>query len=223
VASVAFKVIGAIGLASYAIAYLCARRRHLAYHRFKIIAVPATGLPAMPRGYAWRALAPAELADHPIDVGSQVQAERFAARLDCLGVFDPKGALVGVSWIGKHSQDDPLFGIRYALPPGTAWDTGLWVPEDKRMTRAFSAVCAALGEWLRREGLEWTMSSIADYNVASITAHRRLGAHELHSVIVVRLGPLQISIGARPLLRWRSGRMLPTVRLGAPESSGIPA
>ena len=40
-ASLAFKVIGTIGLASYAIAYLCAKRRHIAYHRFKLVAVPA--------------------------------------------------------------------------------------------------------------------------------------------------------------------------------------
>ncbi|HEY6817582.1 MAG TPA: hypothetical protein VI168_18750 [Croceibacterium sp.] len=215
-ASVAFKVIGAIGLASYAIAFLCAKRRHIAYHRFRLVAVPASGLPAMPRGYTWRKLGRAELARHEIDAGPRVQAERFAAGLECLAVFSSSGELVGVSWIGSGSHEDPLFGIRYELPPLTAWDTGLWVPEDKRMTRAFAALWAAIGEWLRHEGLAWTMSSIADYNVASITAHRRLGARELRSVTVIRVGKLQISLGARPSLRWRGEANAPIVRLPVP-------
>ena len=216
-ASLAFKVIGTIGLASYAIAFVCANRRHLAYHRFKLVAVPAAGLPAMPRGYAWRRLGRADLAAHTIDVGPEVQAARFAAGLECLGVFGRSGELVGVSWIGASDHEDPLFGLRYQLPPGTAWDTGLWVPEDKRMTRAFAALWGAIGEWLEAEGLAWTMSSIADYNVASLTAHRRLGARELRSVAVLRIGRLQLSLGARPFLRWRgAAAAAPVVRLSAP-------
>lgn len=217
-AGVAFKVIGAIGLASYAIAYVCARRRHIAYHRFKLVAVPVANLPAMPRGYTWRPLERTDLAQHTIDVGPDVQAKRFAAGLSCIGVFGRSGELVGVSWVGCGAQEDPLYGIRYELPPEIAWDLGLWVPEDKRMTRAFSAVWAAMGEWLRGEGLAWTMSSISDYNVASITAHRRLGASELGSVAVIRFGRLQISFGARPLIRWRGAadERAPTIRLDAP-------
>ncbi len=215
-ASVAFKVIGAIGLGSYALAYLCAKRRHIAHHRFRLVAVPVDNLPEMPRGYTWRRLEPGELSRHEIDVGPEVQAERFAAGMQCLGVFGSSGALVGVSWIGTGRQEDPLFGIRYELPAATAWDTGLWVPEDKRMTRAFAALWAAIGEWLRSERLAWTMSSIADYNVASITAHRRLGANELGTITILRLGRLQLSFGARPFLRWRHDVAAPVVRLQVP-------
>jgi len=215
VASVAFKVIGAIGLASYAIAYVCAKRRHIAYYRYKLVAVPASALPAMPRGYSWRRLGRAELAGHEIDVGPQVQLERCAAGLECLGVFGRTGELVGVSWIGAGSHEDPLFGVRYELPPATAWDTGLWVPEDRRMTRAFAALWAAIGEWLRHEGLAWTMSSITDYNVASLTAHRRLGARELRWITVIRVGKLQITFGARPSILWRGRAHAPVVRLPA--------
>jgi|GEM_PF-6609954 len=134
-----------------------------------------------------------------IDVGPEVQAERFAAGMQCLGVFGSSGALVGVSWIGTGRQEDPLFGIRYELPAATAWDTGLWVPEDKRMTRAFAALWAAIGEWLRSERLAWTMSSIADYNVASITAHRRLGANELGTITILRLGQAAAELRRAPV------------------------
>lgn len=215
-ADAAFRVIGASGLVSYAIARLCAERRHIAYHRFNLVAVPVAMLPAMPRGYSWRRLESAELACHKTDVEPQVHAQRLAAGLVCIGVFTRAGELVGVSWIGTGIQEDPLYGVRYELPPATAWDLGLWVPQERRMTRAFAALWAAIGEWLRGEGLCWTMSSIAAYNVASITAHRRLGASELRSVTVVRIGKLQISFGAEPLLRWRGTAEAPLVRLAVP-------
>lgn len=215
-ASLAFKVIGAIGLASYAVAYACARLRHVSYHRFKVVAVPASGLPSMPRGYTWRSLPPQELAEHTIDVGPEVQARRFEGGLECLGVFDRSGALVGVTWLGRRSYDEDGFGLRYLLPSQAAWDTGLWVPHDKRMTRAFSAIWAAIGEWLRREGLQWTMSSIVDYNIASILSHRRLGAHVLRWFVVVRLGKLQVTFGAFPVFRLREGTPIPTTRLQTP-------
>ena len=220
-AGLAFKVIGAIGLASYAIAYACAKWRNVSYHRFKIVAVPVEALPKMPRGYSWRVVGRAELARHPIDAGPEVQAGRFAEGLECLAVFDAKGSLAGVSWMDKRLHRDPEFRLCFELPPDTAWDTGLWVPEDKRMSRAFSAVWASIGEWLRREGLAWTMSSIADYNVASILSHRRLGARELRTVVVLRVGALQFTFGARPFLRFRSASAVPTVSLRLPEARGL--
>lgn len=222
-ASLAFKVIGAIGLASYAAAYLCTKLRHVSYHRFRVVAVPVERLPEMPRGYNWRSLTSADLAGLEIDVGPEVQAARFDAGLDCLGVFDRKGELAGVSWLCKRQHHDPIFDLRYLLPANAAWDTGLWVPEDKRMGRAFSAVWAAIGDWLRREGLEWTMSSIADYNVASILSHRRLGARKLRHFVVLSIGSLQITFGARPLLRLKSRARPPSARLRVPGDVGLAA
>jgi hypothetical protein len=216
VAGLAFKVIGTIGLASYAIAYACAKWRHVAYHRFKVVAVPVSGLPKMPRGYEWRTLSPVELSRHAIDASPENQQERFADGLECLGVFDRAGELAGIIWLGRNMQRDPLLGVRFALPAGAAWDTGLWVPEEKRMSRAFSAVWAAAAEWLRREGCEWTMSVIADYNIPSILSHRRLGAHELRTIVTLRFGRFQLTWGAWPFVRWKVAHGLPTTWLGAP-------
>lgn len=210
-AGLSLKVIGAIGMASYALAYLCTRARHVAYYRFGIVVVDAARLPGLPRGYSWRLLGPQELAAHRIDVDAAAQSARFAEGLQCLATFDRNGALAGVSWMGKRSHEDPQYGVRYLLPANAAWDTGLWVPEDKRMTRAFSAVWAAMGEWLAREGLDCTISSIADYNAASIASHRRLGARRLRTITVLRLGALQLTMGARPWLRWRGKAGPPTV------------
>jgi L-amino acid N-acyltransferase YncA len=63
----------------------------------------------------------------------------------------------------------------------------LWVDEERRLSRAFVAIWAGVGEWLAREGLRETLSSVADYNAASIAAHRRLGAQVFGRVGVVRV------------------------------------
>ncbi|HEX7750807.1 MAG TPA: hypothetical protein VF440_00240 [Novosphingobium sp.] len=192
------KVIGMAGLASYAVAYVCARRRHVAYHRYKLIRIAAADLPDMPRGYSARVLSPAELARHTIDVGPDAQAERFRAGLACLGTFDRAGALVGVAWMARAAHREHDLHVRYVLPDNAAWDTGMWIPEDKRMGRAFAAVCAAIKQWLREQGLDCSMSSIADYNVSSILAHRRLGSVRMRYVTVLRIGRFQFTLGARP-------------------------
>lgn len=214
-AGMAFKVIGAIGLASYAMAYVAARMRYVTYVRFKIVAVPVKNLPAMPRGYNWREVSPVELARYTIDIGPRVQAERFAEGLKCIAAFDAQDDLAGVSWLG-HSTYHEL-GITYQLPAGAAWDTGLWVPEERRMSRAFAAVSAAMGECLRQDGFAWTVSTIRDYNIPSILSHRRLGARVLGWCTVLTIGSLQFIYGARPWIRWRgrSARAITKVNVPA--------
>jgi hypothetical protein len=223
VAGLGFKVIGFVGMASYAVAYACAKWRYVSYHRFKVVAVPVERLPKMPRGYAWRVLSAGELSANAIGANPESQRGFLADGLECLGVFDRAGELAGVIWLGRHYSRDPLLGVGFQLPSNAAWDTGLWVPEDKRMSRAFSAVWAAAAEWLRREGCEWTMSVIADYNIPSILSHRRLGARELRTIVTVRFGRLQLTWGARPFVRVIAPSRLPTARLRAPATGEISA
>lgn len=219
--SLAFKTIGALGYASYAAARLCAKLPFAAYYRFKVVAVPVERMPQMPRGYSWRPLERHDLGGYTVDIDGDAQAERFAQGLRCLGVFDRAGELAGITWIGTGVHVEPSAGIRYLLPARAAWDTGLWVPEEKRMTRAFSAVWAAVRLWLEQEGLDSTLSSISDYNVASILSHRRLGGRDLRTIIVLRLGPLQLSFGARPFLHLGGSSALPTVTLDPARGSAV--
>lgn len=209
------KVLGMMGLASYAVAYVCSKRRYISYHRYKLIAVEAARLPEMPRGYSYRELEPAELASHRIDIDVAAQAERFAQGLRCLATFDRAGTLVGVAWVTRHFHHEGDLQIRYVLPGNAAWDTGLWIPEDKRMGRAFSAVWASIKDWLHKEGLSWTLSSIADYNISSILAHRRLGARRLRYIVVVRIGRFQLTIGARPMIAILGKSPIPAIHLQA--------
>lgn len=210
---VSFKVLGLIGLSSYAAAYLSARLSKVAWYRYQLIALPVEALPDLPRGYTARLLDAEALAAQTIDIDRAAQADRFARGLRCLAAFDRNGALAGVTWLGRGTHSESDLNIRYALPANAAWDTGLWVPEEKRMGRAFAATWGATKHWLRREGLEWTMSSIADYNIPSLLSHRRLGSRPLGHVCILRIGRLQITPGARPLISIVGRSATPVVRL----------
>lgn len=212
-AGLSFKVLGAIGLASYAAAYLCVQLRHVSYDRFLLIAVPVARLPDMPKGYSYRMLGPDDLAEFAIDIGPEIQAQRFAVGMQCLAIFDRRGELAGVSWLARRAYREGHLHVRFRLPDNAAWDTGLWVPEHKRMGRAFSATWGAIKHWLHGEGLDWTLSSIVDYNIPSILSHRRLGARTLGHVVVLRIGRWQFTVGARPFLTVRGRHAMPTAQL----------
>ena len=175
--------------------------RNIGYHRLRVIEVPVGPIADMPKGYSCRSVQPADLASFEIDVGPEVQAERFASGFECLGIFDRHNELIAVTWLAKNQHEDSLLNIQFVLPHDAAWDTGMWIRDDRRMGRAFAAVWGAIKQWLQKEGLHRTMSSIADYNVQSIISHSRLGARSLGYVTVVRVGRLQYARGARP--RWR--------------------
>lgn len=197
---VAWKVIGMIGLASYAIGYACARIPNLTYIRCRLVQVDCDALPDMPRGYTFRELSADDLGSHSIDASTQEQAHRFAQGFVCIGVFTPRGELAGVTWLTTQNHVEPTTGVLFVLPDRAAWDAGLWIPDNRRLGRAFPALWAAIALWLKARGLCCTISTIADYNAASIASHKRLGARSLGYLAVVRFFRFQLSFGARPFL-----------------------
>lgn len=198
---VTHSIIGRSGRLSYLFGRLCNRLPGVEYSRHLLVAMPTDRIPAMPRGYVTRIVAPEELSHYPIDAGAQVQADRFAAGMVCLGVFDRHERLLGVTWLGAGQHDETVLRVRFRLPPGTAWDGGLWIDEERRMSRAFPALWAGVRDWLETQGMYQTISSIADYNAASIAAHRRLGAQVVGQVGILRIGALQCTMGGRRLPR----------------------
>jgi hypothetical protein len=194
---------------SYAAARAGSASGLFAWHRYRIVAVPVTRMPAMPRGHSARVLGTADLAGLPIDASAAVRNARFAAGLTCLGAF-AGDALVGVNWLTVGAHDEDEVRVRYLLPADAAWDTGLWIPPERRLGRAFAAVWAATASWLAERGLERSMSRIADYNEPSLSAHLRMGAVVTGSLSVLTVGKSRLAVGARPLL---SRRALPIVDL----------
>lgn len=198
------QMLGLIGAASY----LAARGLRgvargggaLAWHRYAILAQPRAGLPAMPRGFAVRELAAAELAGHPVDAAPAVQAERFGAGLTCLGVFDPQARLTGLVWLGQGAYLEDEVAVRFAIPARCCWDTGLWIAPEHRMGRSFAALWAGVGAWMAARGLSHSLSRVADYNLPALAAHRRMGARVLAHRSFLKVGGWQWAFAARPRL-----------------------
>lgn len=180
--------------------------RWLSYQRSKLIAVRVDTFPQMPRGYRIEEFTSVPL-PVAIDVDEGVQRLRFATGARCLAAFNEKNACVGVVWIATRTFDEDDSSTRYVLPANAAWDTGLWIPPRYRMGRALSALWAGMAAKLREAGVTWTISRIADYNLASLHAHRRLEPVGLGHIIVVQMAGWQwCSRGAPQWLRVKSGR-----------------
>lgn len=204
--------LGARSFASYALTRAAAPLPGVAWHRYLLLAVPRSGLPAMPRGYRWEVVALPTLAGHGLP--DEAAAFRAEQGMECLGLFRAD-ALVGVNWIKAGGFDEDEVFLRFEPPPAAAWDTGLFILPHARGGRAFAGLWAATGEWLAARGLDWSMSRIADYNHASLGAHLRLGGVRVGSVAVLRMGDMQLATAGRPAVT-RLGGVRPVLRVPAP-------
>jgi hypothetical protein len=199
------KLLGLVGVVSYAAARVAVRLKVIAWHRAHVVAVPRSALPVMPRGFAVRTLEPTELAEHSIDIDHDNQAKRFEQGLHCLGAFAASGELAGVVWVGTGGCTEGEVALRFHPPAGCGWDTGMWVHPDHRLGRAFAALWAGVGGWMDARALSWSASSIADYNLSSLAAHRRLDMVAVGRMFALQIGPWQwIAPG---LERWRLVRL----------------
>ena len=197
---VSLKMLGVAGVLSYAAARLATKAGIVGYRRFAMVSVPLAGMPDMPRGFAVRELPPAVLSQQTIDVPQPVQEGRFAQGLICLGAFNPKGELVGVTWVGNGPYIETLVHVRFAVPSDAAWDTGLWIAPTHRLGRGFAALWAGTAEWMRANGKSCSMSWIADYNLPSLLSHKRMRAVTLGRIIIFRVFQWQYVAEGRPRL-----------------------
>jgi hypothetical protein len=204
-----WRALGTATTLSYAIGRSAARIPGVSWHRYRLIAVPLSGMPKMPRGYAVRELSAGELKTLVIDAPLEVQADRFARGLICLGAFDGE-VLVGVNWLARDHYDEDEVDVRFLLPADAAWDTGLWIREDRRLGRSFAALWAGTAAWLAEQGLTRSLSRIADYNLGSLRPHERMGGKTLGMLAAARIGAWQVALGARPAL-VRAGAGAPAV------------
>lgn len=197
----ALKTIGVVSLASYGLAKIAHATRWLNWHRLHVVALARANLPAMPRGYTMRALTPSEFAKLDMDTAAAIQADWLGQGYDCLGVVTPNGAVAAVVWMGTRQAREGNIALDFVLPEQVAWDTGMWVHPDYRAGRAFAALWAGVGEWMDQRGLHYSYSVIADYNIASLMAHHRLGTTLLANLLVIRIGSWQWIARGRD--RWR--------------------
>lgn len=208
------QLLGLAGVASYALGRMAVRSGLLVYYRYAIVATPRDAMPTMPSGYTVRSLTPDELRDHAIDAPARLQGDRFAQGMTCLGAFNKAGALVGVTWLAAGGLVEDDVNVRFAVPDGCCWDTGLWIAPRYRLSRAFAALWAGTAEWMAAHSLSHSYSRIADYNIPSILSHRRMGAITLGHHVFFKIGRWQYSTATRPRLIRHASDQAATLRLG---------
>lgn len=201
------KLLGLAGVVSYAAARLAAKAGMIGYSRLMLVAVPVSGMPAMPKGFRIQPMTTSSLSQHVIDISPDIQRLRFAQGMTCLGAFNRKDELVGVNWVGSGPFEEDAMPIRFHVPKDAGWDAGLWIKPQYRLGRGFAALWAGTAEWLRENGKSWSMSWIADYNLPSLLSHKRMGAVALGQVMTFRFfrwhymaegAPKLVTIGGRP-------------------------
>lgn len=197
-----YRALGPKGLASYAVARLTTVLPGVDFHRYRLIAVPRSGMPAMPRGIEVRAMDDAEIAAAAPDL--ELTADTVAFRrgqgLACLGAFRDRH-LLGATWLTDAPFDEDEVAVRFVPPPGAAWDTGLYIRPAERGGRAFAALWAGTAAWLAERGVDWSMSRMSDYKDAPWRAHMRMGARQIGTLTALRLGGRQWLFGAPPVVR----------------------
>lgn len=205
----AFEELGLVGFLSYGAARLSRRLPGVSWRRYRLIAVPRSAMPAMPRGHSGRVLDRSEIDANAaaLDIPQAAITHRSKQGMTCLGVWRGD-RLLGVNWVMAAPFIEDEVPVRFVPPAGCAWDTGLYLRPEERGGRAFAALWATTAAWLGEEGLDWSASRIADHNMASWRSHLRLGGRDLGSVMVAGLG-------GRSLI-WGNGARGNTVELRLP-------
>jgi hypothetical protein len=122
--------LGIGGTASYAAGRLAAILPGVHYHRYRLIAVPLSAMPSMPKGYEAVIAGDADLAGH-IDANAATMSHRRRCGAEAVSVTY-KNEIVGVTWLvaGPFVEDEVR--AEWVPPEGMAWDTGMWVRPDRR-------------------------------------------------------------------------------------------
>lgn len=142
--------------------------------------------------------------------------QRFQSGATCF-VAENDGRFAGYLWLAREKYEEDEVRCTYSLTPSEhcAWDFDVYVAPDYRIGRTFARLWDAANQYLAQEGIQWSMSRITPFNIASIAAHQRLGLIKLCSATFLCIGSKQISF--IPSLRRTPFLRHPTITLMAPE------
>lgn len=158
---------------------------------------------------------------------------RFRQGARCL-VATKRGALVGFHWFiprGNYREDE-VRALFCPTPAGeSAWNFDLYVDPQYRLGFGFSRLWDETHRFLDGMGITLVMSRISAFNAQSNSAHVKMGAIRLGSMVFLRFGPLQLMLATvAPYLNMSSGSIaVPVIELSATVpplntggSSGLP-
>jgi len=125
----------------------------------------------------------------------EVVRARFAAGALCFAA-SLHGRLVGCLWLKAERYDEDEVRCTFVpLPGGEAvWDFDVYVAPDHRLGRTFLRLWDAAYDFMRTNGIRWTISRVSAFNPGSLTAHARLGATRVGAATFVCVGSWQLAL-----------------------------
>lgn len=146
---------------------------------------------------------------------------RFDQNTDCFVAFNGDEPLACL-WLkvnGDFVEDTVRCRFRPLPVAHTAWDFDVFVHPEHRLGRTFLHLWNHTFEWMREREIQWTMSRIDAFNLASINSHKRLGAVVTDSIVFWTWGRLQLAVSSQSPRLSLSRTAVPLWSIEAPASS----
>lgn len=201
---------------------------------YLIVAQPVPDRPWLSPGrghqFTLRPIGPSDPALEEMPLDAETRAFRFEQGARCYGLF--KGdTLAAYLWFqfGTYREDEVRCDFEPQPDSITAWDFDVYVRPEFRLGRAFLRLWDLANAELAARGIQYSVSRISAFNLASIRSHRRLGATVIGRADFLTLGRMQvlrsnlsprfhISLGARSRPRVLVSRVVPDG--AAPKAEG---
>ncbi len=171
--------------------------RRCVIFRYALIAQPVASKPRLPtrrgRDINVRLHASADQTLAETGLAPEVVRYRLNQGAICLAAFQ-KNIIVGCLWLclGPYEEDEVRCRFEPTPEGRTSWDFGVYVSPSHRGGIVFARLWDEACNYLRTRGVTWTLSRIGSVNIASMTAHSRLGAKRLGSATFLCLGRWQL-------------------------------
>ncbi len=179
--------------------------KHVKIHKYYVVfqPVPDKAMLSKNRGkdIMIRPIGPSDPIRSQFPRPEAVIEDRFRQGAVCL-CAEKRGEFLGFIWLilGQYEEDEVRCLFKPVPADKVAWDFDVYVDPDHRFGFTFVKLWDAAFEWMRSRGVQGCMSRISAFNPDSLRSHKRMGAHELSSLVFVVLGRFQLLL--RPMRPW---------------------
>lgn len=120
---------------------------------------------------------------------------RFGQGATCLGAFR-EDQLVAYMWYCNRRYDEDEVRCTYSLAPDaeSVFDYDFYIFPVYRLSRAFASLWNGAIEHLHRRGIRYTFSRVTRFNLASRSAHSRLGWRRVGRAAFLKIWQLECMV-----------------------------
>ncbi len=193
----------------------------LSVNRYKLLAQKVNGeMPSRCCGHESVIIKQVLNSDYNIDWfprSLEIIQSRFAQHAICFVAFknnQPAGCL----WLVLGPYDEDEVKCKFVPQKSAAWDFDVYIKPEHRLSRIFMYLWHEANQYMRLNGIRWTMSRVDAFNDQSIRSHKRMGAIIIGSATFIGYGNLQVMLSSvYPFLHASMNkRHRPTLNLFSP-------